>query len=85
MNPFKVYIQYNEIIIKIYIQSSQTIYDLKFEIMKNTKVKIDEQIISYLNENNQIMLSNEQTIEYYNINSGDVLILNVQNNNNNIN
>ena len=85
MNPFKVYIQYNEIIIKIYIQPSQTIYDLKFEIMKNTKVKIDEQIISYLNENNQIMLSNEQTIEYYNIKSGDVLILNVQNNNNNIN
>ena len=85
MNPFKVYIQYNEIIIKIYIQSSQTIYDLKFEIMKYTKVKIDEQIISYLNENNQIMLSNEKTIEYYNIKSGDVLILNVQNNNNNNN
>ena len=85
MNPFKVYIQYNEIKIKIYIQSSQTIYDLKFEIMKNTKVKIDKQIISYLNENNQIMLSNEKTIEYYNIKSGDVLILNVQNNNNNNN
>ena len=85
MNPFKVYIQYNEIKIKIYIQSSQTIYDLKFEIMKNTGVEMDKQIISYLNENNQIMLSNEKTIEYYNIKSGDVLILNVQNNNNNNN
>ena len=85
MNPFKVYIQYNEIKIRICIQSSQTIYDLKFEIFKNTKVEIDRQIISYLNENNQIMLSNENTIEYYNIKSGDVLILNVQNNNNNNN
>ncbi len=85
MNPFKVYIQYNEIKIKIYIQSSQTIYDLKFEIMKNTGVEMDKQIISYLNENNQIMLSNEKTIEYYNIKSGDILTLNVQNNNNNNN
>ena len=85
MNLFKVYIQYKEIKIKIYIQPSQTINDLKFEIMKNTKVKIDEQIISYLNENNQIMLSNEKTIEYYKIKNGDVLTLNVQNNNNNNN
>ena len=85
MNPFKVYIQYNEIKIRICIERSQTIYDLKFEIMKNTKVEMDKQIISYLNENNQIMLSNEKTIEYYNIKSGDVLILNVQNNNNNNN
>ena len=77
MNVFKVNIKYKEKIYKIFIQSSQTIKDLKFEIMKRIKVEIDKQFIYYLSENNQILLSNENTIEFYKIKSGENLILKV--------
>ena len=75
MNVFKVNIKYKEKIYKIFIPPSQTIKDLKFEIMKKIKVEIDKQFIYYLNENNQILLSNENTIEFYKIKSGENLIL----------
>ena len=77
MNVFKVNIKYKENIYKIFIQPSQTIKDLKFEIMKKIKVEIDKQFIYYLSENNQILLSNENTIEFYKIKSGENLILKV--------
>jgi hypothetical protein len=77
MNVFKVNIKYKENIYKIFIQPSQTIKDLKFEIMKRIKVEIDKQFIYYLSENNQILLSNENTIEFYEIKSGENLILKV--------
>ena len=77
MNVFKVNIKYKENIYKIFIQPSQTIKDLKFEIMKRIKVEIDKQFIYYLSENNQILLSNENTIEFYKIKSGENLILKV--------
>ena len=77
MNVFKVNIKYKEKIYKIFIQPSQTIKDLKFEIMKRIKVEIDKQFIYYLSENNQILLSNENTIEFYKIKSGENLILKV--------
>ena len=77
MNVFKVNIKYKENFFKIYILPSQTIKDLKFEIMKKIKVEIDKQFIYYLSENNQILLSNENTIEFYEIKSGENLILKV--------
>ena len=77
MNVFKVNIKYKEKIYKIFIPPSQTIKDLKFEIMKKIKVEIDKQFIYYLSENNQILLSNENTIEFYEIKSGENLILKV--------
>ena len=77
MNVFKVNIKYKENIYKIFIPPSQTIKDLKFEIMKRIKVEIDKQFIYYLSENNQILLSNENTIEFYKIKSGENLILKV--------
>lgn len=77
MNVFKVNIKYKENIYKIFILPSQTIKDLKFEIMKRIKVEIDKQFIYYLSENNQILLSNENTIEFYEIKSGENLILKV--------
>ena len=77
MNVFKVNIKYKEKIYKIFIPPSQTIKDLKFEIMKKIKVEIDKQFIYYLSENNQILLSNENTIEFYKIKSGENLILKV--------
>ena len=77
MNVFKYNIKYKEKIYKIFIQPSQTIKDLKFEIMKRIKVEIDKQFIYYLSENNQILLSNENTIEFYKIKSGENLILKV--------
>ena len=83
MNVFKVNIKYKEKIYKIFIPPSQTIKDLKFEIMKKIKVEIDKQFIYYLNENNQILLSNENTIEFYKIKSGENLILKDQNDDNN--
>lgn len=85
MNVFKVNIKYKENFFKIYILPSQTIKDLKFEIMKKIKVEIDKQFIYYLSENNQILLSNENTIEFYEIKSGENLILKVQNDDNNNN
>ena len=85
MNVFKVNIKYKEKIYKIFIPPSQTIKDLKFEIMKKIKVEIDKQFIYYLSENNQILLSNENTIEFYKIKSGENLILKVQNDDNNNN